>query len=282
MSTISVVIPIYFKEKTETILNCFRSMSNQTVLPDEIVLVLDNPSTEEIENTIDRFASETSIKIIKCYCDRGSGFGALAKVGVEHCSSDYIARMDIDDVAVFTRLEKERDFLDKNLNVDVVGSNIAEFENNINEIIAYRIVPSDDKCCKKMLKRRDPINHMTAMYRRESVLKAGNYSLEMKCFEDSHLWVSFYVHNMVFANLQEVLVYVHAGKEMYERRGGKKNYLYIKRIIQFKRKARLINWLESSFQKMVYYLVLVLMTKRMRAFVYERVLRHKRIKRCSQ
>ena len=275
MSTISVLIPVYFKEKPETVLKCLDSMINQTVIPDEMVFALDDPSSLEIERVLDEFASKSPIKVVKCYCPRGSGLGAVLKVGVENCSCDYIARMDADDVAVQNRLELERDYLDSHGDIDVVGSNVAEFEDSIDKIIAYRIVPPDDRACKKMLKKRDPINHMTAMFRRESVLKAGNYSSEMHSCEDTYLWTSFYAVGLKFANIQDILVYVHAGREMYERRGGKKAYYYVKKAINYKRQVKLISWFSCFLQKRANHFILVVIGKRLRAFIYEKMLRKK-------
>ena len=148
MSTISVLIPVYYKENPEIVLKCIGSMINQTVNPDEMVFALDDPSSPEIERVLDEFASKSPIKVVKCYCPRGSGLGAVLRIGVENCNCDYIARMDADDVAVQNRLELERDFLDSHNDVDVVGSNVAEFEDSIDKIIAYRVVPPDDKTCK--------------------------------------------------------------------------------------------------------------------------------------
>lgn len=276
MSTISVLVPIYFKENVETIKKSLASMASQTAKPDEIVCALDDPCTTEIEETIDGFAIENKIKIVKCYCKRGSGLGAVLNIGVVNCSCDYIARMDADDIAIPERLEKERDFLEQHKDVDVVGSNIAEFNNSINEIVAYRNVPEHDTDCKKMLKRRDPINHMTAMFRRSSVLNAGNYSSEMKSCEDTYLWTSFYAAGLNFANIQDNLVFVHAGQEMYERRGGKKAYYYVKKAIEHKKQVGLISGIDAFFQKTANYCVLILMSNKMRAFVYENLLRKRK------
>lgn len=275
MSTISVLIPVYHKESTEVIHKCLNSISEQTVRPDEIVCVLDEPNPPEIEEAIDKFADSTDISIVKCYCKKGSGLGAVLNTGVQHCTCEYIARMDIDDIAVPERLEKERKFLDNEQETDVVGSNIAEFEDSPEQIIAYRNVPVDDEGCKKMLKRRDPMNHMTVMYRRESILKAGNYSPEMRSCEDTYLWTTFYAEGLRFANIQENLVYVHAGYEMYERRGGRKAYGFVKKAIEYKKKVGLIGSGEALFQKAANYCILVLMSNKMRAFVYEKVLRKK-------
>ena len=53
MSTISVLVPIYYKENIKTINKCLTSIASQTVKPEEIVCALDEPSTPEIEEIID-------------------------------------------------------------------------------------------------------------------------------------------------------------------------------------------------------------------------------------
>ncbi len=273
MTDVSVCIPIYYKESVDTIKQCFKSLFKQTVKPKEIVCILDDPSSPEIEELLGTIKEESKINIKLCYCKRNSGLGAVLKMGIEQCTCEYIARMDVDDIAVPMRLEKQILFLDKFEKIDVVGSNIAEFDHSINNIIAYRNVPSADNECKRMLKYRDPINHMTAMYRRESVLKAGNYSEKMKSNEDTYLWVAFYEHGLTFANIQDNLVYVHAGKEMYSRRGGEKSYYFVKEAIKYKKKVGLTNALESVFQKIANYLILVIMPREIRSYIYEHFLR---------
>ena len=270
--SISVLIPIYYEESAKTIQKCFDSIVNQTIQPTEIVCALDLPSTPEIEMELDR-QKRTGLKIVKCYCKRGSGLGAVLNTGVKHCTSEYIARMDVDDIARPDRFLKEIEYLILHPEVDVVGSNIAEFDTSVEHIIAYRNVPADDLSCKKMLKRRDPINHMTAMFKRESVMKAGNYSSEMMSCEDTYLWIAFYEHHMKFANIQENLVLVHAGADMYKRRGGKKAYFFVKRAIEYKHKIGLISKAEEFFQKCANYCVLVVMPDSFRAVVYEQLLR---------
>lgn len=276
MSTVSVLIPIYYKENTEVILKCFNSIALQTKIPDEVVCALDDPSTNEIEKALDKVKEETKLNIVRVYCKRGRGLGAVLEVGVKKCTCDYIARMDVDDIAIETRLEKQIDFLDKNTTIDVVGSNIAEFSDSIENITYFRNVPENDADCKKMLRLRDPINHMTAMYRRESILEAGNYNTDMKSCEDTELWTSFYAHNLKFANIQEILVYVHAGSDMYKRRGGKKSFTYIRKAINYKRKVGLINVFNSCFQIVANYFILIVFSNRLRGFVYETFLRKKK------
>ena len=57
----------------------------------------------------------------------------------------------------------------------MVGSYIDEFENSTDNIVSIRKVPIEDKLIKQYAKKRNPFNHMTVMYKKNSVIKAGNY-----------------------------------------------------------------------------------------------------------
>ncbi len=60
---------------------------------------------------------------------------------------------------------------------------------------------------------------MSVMYKKAAVLKAGNYC-SCPLMEDTYLWVRMIQSGAVCMNLQEDLVYVRIGHDMYERRGG--------------------------------------------------------------
>ena len=84
MSTISVLLPIYYKESVDVINKCLNSMISQTVRPNQIVCALDDPSTPDIEDAIDVFEKESGIKVIKLYCKRGICIGSILYVVVQN------------------------------------------------------------------------------------------------------------------------------------------------------------------------------------------------------
>ncbi len=51
----SVLMSLYWKEKPEYLVTAIDSMLNQTVKPDEIVIVEDGPLTEELYNVLDGY-----------------------------------------------------------------------------------------------------------------------------------------------------------------------------------------------------------------------------------
>ncbi len=60
---------------------------------------------------------------------------------------------------------------------------------------------------------------MSVMYRKEDVLRAGNYQ-HWFLNEDYFLWIRMQLAGTVFGNLKENLVNVRVGKDMYAQRGG--------------------------------------------------------------
>ena len=157
------------------------------------------------------------------YLKENQGLGKALRKAVATCRYEIIARMDSDDIAVRNRFELQLAYLMSHPNTDILGGQIEEFIGEITNVAGRRIVPLTDANCKAYLKKRCPFNHMSVMYKKEAVLKAGNYR-DWFYNEDYYLWVRMALDKCIFANLPEVLVQVRVGKEMYARRGGGKYF----------------------------------------------------------
>ena len=68
-------------------------------------------------------------------------------------------------------------------------------------------------------RKRNPMNHMAVMMRRDAVLAVGNYRA-VKGAEDYELWVRMLQAGYRAENLPDVLVYARTGNGMMQRRGG--------------------------------------------------------------
>ena len=223
----SVLMSLYINEKAEYFDACMKSIFDQTVLPKEIVIVKDGKISEKVEIILQKYMKEYPelFNIVSYKKNRGLGY-ALNK-GVSTCSYELIARMDTDDLARKDRFEKQLKEFQKDFALDICGSNINEFETDPKHIVAQRNVPSKDSEIKKYQKRRDAFNHMTVMYKKSAVLEAGNYQ-SCLLMEDTYLWVRMLQNGVKCKNIEEPLVYVRIGKEMYERRGGISYFLKYK------------------------------------------------------
>ncbi len=219
----SVLMSLYIKEKAEYFEECMQSIFRQTVMPDEIVIVYDGPISDELKGIVERYKKENPgiIKTIEIGENRGLGL-ALAE-GVIHCSNELIARMDTDDIAREDRFEKQMDMFLQNENLDICGSHIVEFEGSKEHILSIRKVPVTHKEIAEYQKQRSAFNHMTVMYKRSSVLQAGNYE-HCPLMEDDMLWIRMLIAGAKGINIDDYLVYARTGSAMIERRGGWKYF----------------------------------------------------------
>lgn len=219
MAEFSVLMSIYIKEKPEYVRACFRSLLEQTVQADEWVVVEDGPLTEEMYALLDQYQKDLPGLIHRVPLEKNQGLGLALRAGVPECKYDLIARMDTDDIARKDRFEKQLAMFEKNPDLDICGSDIDEFEDTPDTIVAKRTVPSTHEEIVKYQKRRDAFNHMTVMFKKKAVLSAGNYE-SCPLMEDTYLWARMLKNGSRGVNINEPLVFARIGHDMFERRGG--------------------------------------------------------------
>ena len=215
----SVLISVYYKENTSFMKEALSSIENQTLPMDEIVLVKDGSLTSELDRVI-RYHSEHSkipYKIIEL--KENVGLGEALNEGMKQCSHEWIARMDSDDIAFPERFEKQFAALVENPDIDILGSWICEFDDDPTHCTQERKVPAAYRDIVKFSKYRNPLNHMTVVFRKDAVLDAGGY-LPMSGFEDYYLWMRMLMRGKRFLNLPQVLVKARTGQGMIARRQG--------------------------------------------------------------
>lgn len=229
----SVLMSVYAKEKPEFLRESMMSMYEQTVPTDDFVLICDGPLNEELDTVIDEMSRLFGGRLRVFRLLKNHGLGYALKFGVEKCKNELIARMDSDDVSVKDRCEKELRVFERE-DVDVVGSNILEYDEKMEKIFGVRKVPMLNTEIKKYARRRNPINHQTVMYKKSKVLSVGNYEI-LNGFEDYYLWAKMIQQRNIFYNIQTALVNVRGGVEMCNRRGGLR---YLKDTIRFQKDLR--------------------------------------------
>ena len=219
MKKYSVLMSIYKNEDPAFFRSAIRSMTNQTVQPDEIVLVEDGPLTEELYSVINDYKDYLHIVVN----ETNLGLGLALNKGLLACRNELVARMDTDDIAELDRCEKQLRFFSQHPDVSVLGGQIEEFISDPNSVVGKRVVPESDEAVKLYMKKRCPFNHMTVMFKKADVIQAGNYQ-EWFWNEDYFLWIRLALKNYKFANLPDTLVHTRVGEDMYQRRGGKKYF----------------------------------------------------------
>lgn len=228
----SVLIPVYKKESPVFLKKSIESILYQTLKPDEIVLVKDGPLINKLNKIIQQFVDENPKLFSIIDLEKNVGLGKALEIGLQHCSYEIIARMDSDDICNPQRFERQIKFMEDNPKIDIVGSWIAEFIKNPEEIVFKRKVPITHSNIFEFAKLRNPMNHVTVMFKKIAVLRAGNYR-QFPLFEDYYLWLRMLMNNTKFANIPEYLVFVRVGNNMLNKRRG---INYLNREIKFQRK----------------------------------------------
>lgn len=116
----SVCMSVYKNDNTADFKTAVYSIFNQTCRPDEIVLVIDGPVSEDMYETIDVLKKKTGImKVIQL--EKNMGHAIARQTGLEAARNELCAVMDADDLAVPNRFEKQLKAFEEHPEVSVVG-----------------------------------------------------------------------------------------------------------------------------------------------------------------
>lgn len=171
----SVLMSVYKNEKSTYLNASLMSIENQTVVPNEIILVEDGPLTKELYEVIDTHRNKFGEGFKVVVLNKNQGLGNALRIGTKCVSTKWIARMDTDDIAVPNRFELQLREVEKNPQLAVIGGQVDEFEGSIDNIVGKRIVPCSQVDIYKFIKWRSPFNHPTVMINKAMLEKVGGY-----------------------------------------------------------------------------------------------------------
>ncbi len=214
---LSVLMPVYARDESCHLERALESLCQQTMPATEVVVVEDGPIGVSLQSVIEEYSMR--LPVVRVKLPKNEGLGTALSTGLSHCTAELIARMDADDICLPIRFETQAGFLAAHEEIDVLGSAIAEFDNDISKIEAVRRLPRECEKVAEFAKTRNPLNHMTVMFRKTKVLQSGGYQTA-RGFEDYHLWARMLMMGCRLHNLSEVLVLARCGAGMQSRRGG--------------------------------------------------------------
>lgn len=265
----SVLMSVYSREKPKYLAAALESLMNQTLPADEIILIEDGPIGAELEGVIDNYREICPYLHTFRFQENVQLGRALAK-GVELCSNELIARMDTDDIAVLDRFELQYDYMQSHPEVTVCGGWMEEF-NDAGTYSKVKQMPECDEEIRKYAKYRNPLNHMTVMFRRQNVLLAGNYR-HFPYLEDYDLWSRMLMQPGKFHNIPVTLVRMRNNDNVYERRGGFPYFRQYAGLRRVQRKIGLTNRREYVMANILT-LGITLQPTFLRKFIYQKILR---------
>jgi len=263
----SVLMSIYYKEKPEYFNRAMKSIwDEQSVKPDEIILVQDGILTVELDEVIKIWKEKLGDVLEIIPLDKNLGLGDALNEGIKYCSNELIARMDTDDISLPNRFEKQLDIF-KNNDIDVCSSWVSEFDNDENCVVSYRKVPEKNDDIISYTKIRNGINHPAVMYKKLVLERVGGYK-KMMWFEDYYLWVRIILNDGKFYNLQEPLVNMRAGYGQLERRSGINYMLNELNFLYELKKLHFFNWFDFSIS-IIIKLPIRIMPKKIIKYIYK-------------
>lgn len=223
----SVLMSVYERERPGHFDAAIRSIVNQSVRPAEIVVVEDGPLPAELEQVCDQWEEKLGEDVfVRHRIPRNVGLARALNEGLEVCRYDWVARMDTDDVSLPSRFEKQLDFLASHPEVMLLGGQVEEYADDMEQRLGSRLVPLTHEEIVRFARVRNPFNHMTVMFHRASVLAVGGYPPDLVKAQDFGLWARMFVKGYRSANLPDVLAKVRAGTDILNRRAGSDYFRY--------------------------------------------------------
>ena len=228
----SVLMSVYSKEKPEYLRACIESMLNQTLFPNDFVIVKDGTLTEDLNSVINDYSKKYPDLFNIISLDENMGLGKALDKGMIYCRNEFIARMDSDDLSLPTRCEKQVTMFNQHPEYSIIGTMIDEFYNDPSEIISSRIVPTEFTAILKFIRKRNPFNHPTVMYKKSAVLDAGGYG-GISTRQDLDLFSRMLNNGYKATNINEPLLLFRANENNFTRR---KSWRYCKGDIAVRHK----------------------------------------------
>jgi len=174
---VTVLMSVYNGERY--LQKAIDSILGQTFNDFEFLIVNDG-STDKTVEILENY-NDPRIKIINN--EKNIGLTKSLNKGLKLARGEYIARQDADDISMPERLEKELEFLGKNKNVALVGTDYFLI-NEKDKIIDKINCLTESKDLKEKLLKGNQFGHGSVMFRRECIDKVGVYREEFKFAQD--------------------------------------------------------------------------------------------------
>lgn len=166
---VTVLLPVYNCEKyvRQSVQSIVKQTSDRWHL-----LVINDGSTDGSKAVLQEFESDPRITVLH---QENRGLSATLNRGLDLCDTKYVARMDADDIAMETRLEKQVEFLERNPDVGLLGSQIRRLGDRRCDGGSHLPKKHED-IIEALLVGQHAICHPSIMCRKEAFDQIGKYT----------------------------------------------------------------------------------------------------------
>jgi cellulose synthase/poly-beta-1,6-N-acetylglucosamine synthase-like glycosyltransferase len=212
-NSFTVLLPIFQRDDLfSNFSKVLQSIYQNTVLPSDVFLLIDGKLNNNFYRLINLQQKKYNFKILK---SEKVGLANILNKGINKVSTKWIARMDGDDICEKNRFKNSLKFM--NFDYDLFGGQIKEIESK-SDFYFVKEVPCSSEKIIKMIKYRNPFNHMTVFYKTDFAKKIGGYP-DLYLKEDYAFWIKFIYNGAKIGNMNKIVVKVKTDG-MYDRRSG--------------------------------------------------------------
>lgn len=202
---VSVLMPV--RDAEATLPEALVSLERQTFEDFEVIVVNDG-SSDGSAGILDRWTAR--LPALRVLDTPGRGIVPALRLALSEARGRYVARMDADDRCTPDRIALQRDRLEDEPKVGIVGSlvrifpeeirreGLTVYEEWINSLVTHQEIQRD-------LFVECPIAHPSMMMRREEAIALGGYT-DPGWAEDYDLLLRYAEHGYRFAKVPEVLL----------------------------------------------------------------------------
>jgi glycosyltransferase involved in cell wall biosynthesis len=220
MTAVSALISTYATELATNLATSLESLYCQTLPPSQVVLVLDGPVGQDQEDVIKGFASDARVpQLTVVRLLNNVGLAAAMNAGLEHCSGDFVMRMDSDDISLPDRLELQISYASLHPDIDLISSWSEEFFED-GACPQMKVSPVSHDAVARAMRWRNVLVHPTILVRTSKLRQVGGYRSKYGRLEDYDLFVRLILAGAQFHVLPKVLVRVRSSTSQKVRRGG--------------------------------------------------------------
>lgn len=211
---VSVIMGVYNDEKT--VGRAIDSIIRQT-FKDWIFIICDDGSTDGTSLVLEKYKNVFPDKFVILQNKKNRGLTYTLNHCLEYVNSEYVARMDADDISLPERLQIELEFLESHQDYSFVSCGVERFDET--GVWSSSLDFDEDPSVNEFY-YSSVFTHPTVMIRKSALDEVKGYHevwYTTRC-EDYDLWMRLYAKGFRGYRIKKILFQYYEGKNSFPKR----------------------------------------------------------------
>ncbi len=197
---VTVIMP--FRNAEKYLDDSISSILNQT-FKNFCFIIVNDASTDASDTCVQKYLGDSRINYIKNNISQG--ITKNLNLALSLADTEYIVRMDGDDISEPNRIKEQIEFLDANQDVSVLGT-WAKIIDDQGKVILEKRKICDKAYIKKNILLYNPLFHPSVAFRKKDILAVGGYNENYTNGQDMDLWIRLIYRGYTITNLPNYLI----------------------------------------------------------------------------